>query len=491
MAYLTLVTGLLISAVAIFYSVAGLTSIFSAAVWPIIIMGTVLEVSKLVATVWVKQNWEIAPKLLKGYLLVAIIILMFITSMGIFGFLSKAHSDQSLISGDVQSKIAVYDEKIKTAKDNIETNRRALTQMDAAVDQVMARSTTEGGADKAVAIRRGQAKERGRLQAEIASEQKIVAQQQELRAPIAAEVRKVEAEVGPIKYIAAFIYGDNPDENVLEKAVRWVIILIVIVFDPLAVILLLASQYSFEFERKNRKSEEEAEEDEEADEFFDRARDVAKSIDDSTYVSTIYPPTGPITSWTTTTYEPDDGALTDEQVELIRKMVKDELPKGEVVTKETLFPEPEDEFPFRGKGTQPGIPLTASYVQPNITPDVEDFETQDPETAKGTEIETLPESVSQNPMAMDERPGDYVEPKKLVASIVDSQYVNVNGQVYHHTAYDAKSKNSQDIVDRIKNIYVQNEEQSESDRWTKIASAAISEEEYLEAIRKRQDNKDA
>ena len=135
----------------------------------------------------------------------AVIVLMLITSMGIFGFLSKAHSDQSLVSGDVMSKIAVYDEKIKTAKDNIDANRKALKQMDEAVDQVMARSTTEGGADKAVAIRRGQAKERARLQAEIASEQKIVAQQQELRAPIAAEVRKVEAEVGPIKYIAAFV----------------------------------------------------------------------------------------------------------------------------------------------------------------------------------------------------------------------------------------------------------------------------------------------
>ena len=104
MAYLTLVSGLLISAVAIFYSVAGLTSIFSAAVWPIIIMGTVLEVSKLVATVWVKQNWNTSPRFLKGYLLGAIVVLMFITSMGIFGFLSKAHSDQTLVSGDVQRK---------------------------------------------------------------------------------------------------------------------------------------------------------------------------------------------------------------------------------------------------------------------------------------------------------------------------------------------------------------------------------------------------
>jgi hypothetical protein len=249
-AWSTLVSGLTVSAVAIYYSVAGLVAIFSAAVIPIIVMGVALEISKLAGTVWLKQNWSRAPYFIRAYLLAAIAILMLITSMGIFGFLSKAHSDQSLVSGDVQSKIAVYDDKIKTAKDNIDANRKALKQMDEAVDQVMGRSSDEKGADKAVQLRRAQQKERARLQSEIQAEQKIVAAVSEERAPIAAEVRKVEAEVGPIKYIAAFIYGDNPDANILEKAVTWVIIIIVVVFDPLAVILLLASQYSFQWFRK-------------------------------------------------------------------------------------------------------------------------------------------------------------------------------------------------------------------------------------------------
>ena len=249
-AWSALLSGLTVSAVAIYYSVAGLVAIFSAAVIPIIVMGVALEISKLAGTVWLKQNWSRAPYFIRAYLLAAIAILMLITSMGIFGFLSKAHSDQSLVSGDVQSRIAVYDEKIKTAKDNIDANRKALKQMDEAVDQVMGRSQDEKGADKAVAIRRGQQKERARLQSEITAEQKIISQLSEERAPIAAEVRKVEAEVGPIKYIANFIYGDNPDANVLEKAVTWVIIIIVVVFDPLAVILLLASQYSFQWFRK-------------------------------------------------------------------------------------------------------------------------------------------------------------------------------------------------------------------------------------------------
>jgi hypothetical protein len=251
---LLLLSGLTLSAVAIYYSVIGLTSIFAAAFWPIVVMGTTLEVSKLVAASWLKFYWTQIPRMMKLYMTTAVIVLMVITSMGIFGFLSKAHSDQSLVSGDVQAKIAVYDEKIKTAKDNIDANRKALKQMDEAVDQVMGRSQDEKGADKAVAIRRGQAKERTRLLSEITAEQKVIAQLSEERAPIAAEVRKVEAEVGPIKYIAAFIYGDNPDANLLEKAVTWVIVIIVAVFDPLAVLMLLGAQMTLLWHRERTKA---------------------------------------------------------------------------------------------------------------------------------------------------------------------------------------------------------------------------------------------
>lgn len=249
-AYLTLISGLIISAVAVWYSVAGLVSIFAASATSIIIMGVALEGSKLVATLWLKWNWHRAPRLIKAYLISAISVLMLITSMGIFGYLSKAHLDQSLVSGEVQSKIAIYDEKIKTAKENIEASRKALRQMDEAVDQTMARSTSEEGATKASNLRRSQQRERSALTREIETNQKLIATLNEESAPIRAEVRKVEAEVGPIKYIAALIYGDNPDANLLEKAVTWVIIIIVLVFDPLAVVLLLASQYSFQWFRQ-------------------------------------------------------------------------------------------------------------------------------------------------------------------------------------------------------------------------------------------------
>lgn len=240
MTYLLFITAICLSGVAAYYSIMGLVAIFSAAVIPISIMGGTLEVAKLVVTSWLYRNWKETHWLMKTYFCTAIAILMLLTSMGIFGFLSKAHSDQSLVSGDVAAKIAVYDEKIKIAKENIDVNRKALKQMDEAVDQVMVRSTDEKGADKAVAVRRSQQKERGRILAEIETYQKTIAELNDARAPIAAEVRKVEAEVGPIKYIAAMIYGDNPDSNMLESAVRIMILMIVVVFDPLAVLMFIA-----------------------------------------------------------------------------------------------------------------------------------------------------------------------------------------------------------------------------------------------------------
>ena len=253
LAYLTLFSGLTISAVAIWYSVIGLVAIFAAATIPIIVMGTALEVSKLVATLWLKWNWSRAPILIRAYLLSAITVLMLLTSMGIFGFLSKAHLDQGVPTSDIAANVALIDEKIKTERDNIDAARRALQQMDATVDQTISRSTSEQGATRAAQLRRSQAKERAQLQKDITESQKKIAALNSERAPIASELRKVEAEVGPIKYIASLIYGDNPDANLLERAVRWVIIVIVLVFDPLAVILLLASQYSFQWLRLEKK----------------------------------------------------------------------------------------------------------------------------------------------------------------------------------------------------------------------------------------------
>ena len=252
--YFTLLVALVIETVGAYYSITGLAAIFSGAVVPILIMGASLEVGKVTAAVWLKMYWERASVTYKLYLVPAVAFLMVLTSMGIFGFLSKAHSDQGLVSGDSMAKVAIYDEKIKTARENIEADRRQLKQMDEAVDQVMGRSTDEKGADKANAIRRSQQRERSALARDIEAQQKLIIQLNEEAAPLRAENRKIEADVGPIKYIAALIYGDNPDANILERAVRWVIILIVAVFDPLALVLILAAQQTLKWAREDQEN---------------------------------------------------------------------------------------------------------------------------------------------------------------------------------------------------------------------------------------------
>ena len=170
-ATLTLLVALTLSSIAAWYSVLGLTAIFAAAVIPITIMGGSLEIAKVVTTVWLHKYWNRAGWKLKLYLVPAVIMLAFLTSMGIFGFLSKAHSDQSLVSGDIQAKISVYDQKIQTAKENITSDRKALQQMDAAVDQVMGRSTDVRGAQQSTNIRKSQSKERARLNKDIEDNQ--------------------------------------------------------------------------------------------------------------------------------------------------------------------------------------------------------------------------------------------------------------------------------------------------------------------------------
>ena len=250
--YLILAVALSLSGIAAFYSIAGLTAIFAAAVIPIVVMGSILEIAKLVVTVWLHEYWHRIRWTMKAYLVPAVFLLMVITSMGIFGFLSKAHLDQSVPTGDVAAKVELIDEKIRTQQDNITASRLALQQMDNQVNERLSRSNDDRGAERAVQIRRQQAAERNKLQKEIADAQEKISALNEQRAPIASELRKVEAEVGPVKYIAALIYGDDPDVNVLEKAVRWVIIVLVVVFDPLAIMMLLAFTESYRWERAKR-----------------------------------------------------------------------------------------------------------------------------------------------------------------------------------------------------------------------------------------------
>ena len=232
-----------VSACAAWFSVAGLISIFSSVPLAIGIMGGSLELAKLVAASWLYRNWHTAPRILRYYFATAVLVLSIITSLGIFGYLSKAHLDQSVLTGQASAELVIIDEKIQTAKENIDANRRAIKQLDEAVDQIMGRSEDEKGAQRAVNVRRSQQKERDRLQTEIQAYQKTVGELNQERAPVAQEVRKIEAEVGPIKYIAELIYGAS-DPTLIDRAVRVVIISLIFVFDPLAILMVIAGNMS-------------------------------------------------------------------------------------------------------------------------------------------------------------------------------------------------------------------------------------------------------
>ena len=414
--FLTLITALSISAIAIYYSVAGLVAIFSAATIPIIIMGGTLEISKLVTAVWLHKFWFKAKWWLRTYLATAVIILMFITSMGIFGFLSKAHIEQTSASEEsvaqeerISKEILRYEDAISKSEATIAkleekgTGSQAVIQtqidkeqerIDAAyariqplVDEqnsIIASATqlyqTElEKIDKNLAllqtfINNGeiakaqgmvgtkadgkygpntaaaftayqdqksaqrqewldkiqnasdtdtvkQAKEeiaRLRVQAEKQIEESnklITSYRSQLQSTEAkdvsslleeeqnkiknnnveldkllqekfalqADVRKLEAEVGPIKYIAEMVYGESADKNILEKAVRWVIITIIFVFDPLAVLLLIASQYTLEFIKVAKPIEEIQDKEEEIEEVIgdETVEEIIADIDEN------------------------------------------------------------------------------------------------------------------------------------------------------------------------------------------------------------------
>jgi hypothetical protein len=190
--------------------------------------------------------------------------------MGIFGFLSKAHIDQGIPTGDQAAQVSLLEEKIDNERQNIDAARSLLKQMDDAVIGITASKDkdikqrdgsvfSQSGAERAVAVRRSQAKERADLTRQIEEAQARILKIQEEKAPIASQLRKVEAEVGPIRYVAALIYGDNTDATTLEKAVRWMIILIVLVFDPLALTLVLASTSSYKWDEEDYKNKEDEE----------------------------------------------------------------------------------------------------------------------------------------------------------------------------------------------------------------------------------------
>jgi len=401
---LVLLTALTISTVAIYYSVVGLVAIFAAAALPIMIMGGVLEVGKLVTAVWLHKYWKETVWWLKSYLSVAVVLLMFITSMGIFGFLSKAHIEQTsageesvaqverivteiarqeaiIVRAEAQitkaesstntqdntvqdqidreqaridgaytriqpaineqlEVISLEETKIQKRlepyQNQVDAIAASLAQLESYVNagdrdsikkaQGLIGASADGSYGRRTAAKvqefRDQKnqertnlldkmdelqslespvvtaaraeiiRQRGLAETEIANSNELISRLREQigrvesnaedidaiideqtarirnanteldelteeKYALEAEYRKLEAEVGPIKYIAEFVYGEEADQNLLEEAVRWVILLIIFVFDPLAVLLLIASQYTFERLRNQKEQDKE------------------------------------------------------------------------------------------------------------------------------------------------------------------------------------------------------------------------------------------
>lgn len=241
-AIITLLTALSIAGIAAWFSIVGLMSIFSAQALSTAIMAGALEVGKLVSASWLYRNWRIAGWFIKSYLIVAVLVLMLITSMGIFGFLSKAHLENTAVSSEVALSIERIDAKIAREEQKVRDAQLVIGQLDETV-QVLMKNERIRGPDGALAVRKSQTEERAALNAEIEQASATLGTLQDQRLELSQRNLAVEKELGPLKYVAELVYTDQSSEN-LDRAVRMFILLLVSVFDPLAVILLIAANKS-------------------------------------------------------------------------------------------------------------------------------------------------------------------------------------------------------------------------------------------------------
>ena len=250
---ITFLSAISISVIAAGYSIVGLSTLFAGAVVPIIAMGSALEVGKLVAASWLYNNWrnKLVPYSIKMYLTFAVIVLIFITSMGIFGFLSKAHLDQVQPVSSNNIKIELIDKQINQQQTIIDRSQKTLDQLEKALDKYIDNEYVT----RRLKERKKKEEERALLSTAINEASDKIANLTLKKSELALEQDKIEAEVGPIKYIAELIYGENAKDH-FDKAVRWVIIVLIFVFDPLAVLLLIAANISLR-SRKVAKEEKE------------------------------------------------------------------------------------------------------------------------------------------------------------------------------------------------------------------------------------------
>ena len=258
--YLTLISGISLSIIAAGYSIIGLAALFAGATSAIIAMGGALEVAKLVMASWLYNNWHspLLPKSIKYYLTSAVVILIFITSVGIFGFLSKAHLDQVVPENNNKLQVQILDEQIEQRQNVINRSQLQLEKMDELIiNQSEETSFFTSSSQRAIAERNNQREERLILEKTIEESLNKINELSDKKAGIRTEQLKLEADLGPIKYVAEFIYGDEA-ENYFDEAVRIIIIILIFVFDPVAVPMLISANISLREKRMNEVEPENA-----------------------------------------------------------------------------------------------------------------------------------------------------------------------------------------------------------------------------------------
>ena len=255
---LLLISGLAVSIIGAYYSILGLAALFAGAYWAVVTMGVTLEVAKLVTVSWLYRNWklDLLPKSIRMYLLSAVLMLMFITSIGIFGFLSKAHLDTAAPNSGNRLLVKNIERQIDSEKKAIVGAQKIIDQLDKALDKVI-----DKDADKGLVERQKQQNDRNRANNVITNSSNKITQLSNQKLNYDKAQLEIDKEVGPFKYVAEILFGDADDGN-LDRAVRFVIICLLFVFDPLAVLMLVAVNVSIKEYQRNkgfRNKEEELE----------------------------------------------------------------------------------------------------------------------------------------------------------------------------------------------------------------------------------------
>lgn len=248
--HLVLMMGLLLTCVGGYFSIIGLATIFAGAYWSVVVMATSLELSKVVAASWIYRQWSIAPLLIRSYMVAAVVTLVFITSMGIFGYLSKAHVEQTISQGgNNEIRIEAIQRRIDRQNDIISDSQLVLGQLDDAVS-ILQEYDRIRGPEGAIAVRESQSEERQSLNTAISQAYDSIEELSDELAPLQRQQLELEAEIGPLKYIAELIYGRDRATDYFDTAVRWIIILLVCVFDPLAIVMIIAGNVGLNQKKK-------------------------------------------------------------------------------------------------------------------------------------------------------------------------------------------------------------------------------------------------